>query len=224
METVIGNLSRGTLGKRSASPLRHPESWCPWPRPMMSVPALALCVDLTIDTPCAAVAERVKRRHSHVAKRMRSRSSRRFVAVSGSPSYERQTLRRSFCSTSTLKAHQYLHSLMYAGLLLSLVLFISASCTLLSMSVMSAPPTMSMSFVSSSSSSAIRRRRSGVGPVGSRAACAEASRRGLVLVRFVSVLFVRGWFVLVVCVVWHDQRPRRGMTCRGLLRRARRGS
>ena len=68
----------------------------------MSVPARALCVDLAIDTPCAAVAERVKRRHSHVAKRMRSRSSRRFVAVSGSPSYERQTLRRSRFSTNML--------------------------------------------------------------------------------------------------------------------------
>ena len=132
----------------------------------MFVPARALCVDLTTDTPCAAVDERLKRRHSHVANRMRSRLSRRFVAVSGSPSYERQTLHRSRFGTGTLKTDQYRHSLRYAGLLLSFVLLIRASCTLLSMSVISVPPTMPMSFVSPSSSSSpsIRHRLSGVGP------------------------------------------------------------
>ena len=158
----------------------------------MSVPARAPCVDLTIGTPYAAVAERVKRRHSQVAKRMRSRSSRRFVSVSGSPSYERQTLRRSRFSTSVLKTHQYRHSLMYAGLLLSFVRLIRASCTLLSMSVMSAPPTMSMSFVSPSSSlsSSIRHRLSGVGPV--VVACGVRGASG-----WVSVLV---WLVLCWCV------------------------
>ena len=154
----------------------------------MSVPARALCVDLTIDTPCAAVAERLKRRHSHVANLMRSRSSRRSVAVSGSPSYERQTLRRSRFSTGTLKTHQYRHSLMYAGLLLSFVRRIRASCTLLSMSVMSVPPTMSMSFVSPSSSlsSSIRHRLSGVGPV-----VAVCGVRG-----------ASGWVCLLLVLCW----------------------
>ena len=159
---------------------------------MMSVPARALCVDLTTETPCATVAGRAKRRHSQVAKRVRSRSPRRFVSVSGSLSYERQALRRSRFSTSVLNTHHRRHSLMYAGLLLSFVRLIRASCTLLSMSVMSAPPTISMSFVSPSSSlsSSISHRLSGVGPV--VAACGVRGASGCV-----GVLV---WLVLCWCV------------------------
>ena len=168
----------------------------------MSVPARTLCVDLTIDTPCAAVAERLKRRHSQVANLMRSLSSRRFVAVSGSPSYDRHALRRSRFSTNTLKAHQYRHSRMYAGLLLSFVRRSRASCTLSSMSAMSVPPATSMSRVSSPSSSSpsIRRRLSGVGPVAVAHGVCGASGRvcldvSVVLVRQV----MRGCFL--VCFV-----------------------
>lgn len=165
--TVMGKRSRGMLGKRSASPFRHPDNWWPWPTPMMSVPDLIRCVDLTIDTPCAAVADRLKRRHSHVANRIKSRSSRRFVAVSGNVSYERQAQRRSRFNTSTLKAHQYLHRRKYAGLLLSFVRRIRASCTSLSMSPRSRPPAMSwMSAASSSASwSSCGRRFRGTAPV-----------------------------------------------------------
>ena len=175
----------------------------------MSVPARALCVDLTIDTSCAAVAERLKRRHSHVANRMRSRSSRRFVAVSGSPSYERQALRRSRFSTITLKTHQYRHSLMRAGLLLSFVLLIKASCALLSMSVMSVRPTMSMSFVSPSSSSSspsIRHRLSGVGPA--VAACGVRGASGCVcrlwLVPCWHVVWCAFVYLCVSCLACHE--------------------
>ena len=165
--TVIGNRSRGTLGKRSASPLRQPDSWCPCPSPMMSVPALTRWVERTIETPCAAVADRLKRLQSHVAKRMRSRSSLRFVAVSGSSSYERHADRRSSDKTRTLKAHQYRHRRRYAGLLLSFVRRMRASCTSLSISAMSVPPVMSWmsSMSSSASSSSSSRRLSGTAPV-----------------------------------------------------------
>ena len=189
----------------------------------MSVPALALCVDLTIDTPCAAVADRLKRLHSHVANRMRSRSSLRFVAESGMSSYERHAHLRSSCRTSTLKAHQYRHSRMYAGLLLSFVRRNRASCTSLSISSRSVPPAMShMSSTSSSaswSSSSLLLR--GMAPVIFFCEVSGACVFDVSVVMSCSVSRVEYVFC-GVCVVW-CVRPRRERTCRVLYGPVRRG-
>ena len=66
-----------------------------------------------------------------------------------------------------LKAHQYHHRRRYAGLLLSFVRRMRASCTSLSISAMSVPPAMSWmsSMSSSASSSSSSRRLSGTAPV-----------------------------------------------------------